>query len=150
MVCYEDGSSLAQNDAGSPSFNQEAQEVPFKAIDWPNVKQLRLESEFGHTTYDIAQPGPEFQISLRRRTFFTLHEQMVSMFVLLVSTIGAEVDKDSTVSAHYWLPNLVEHSCPDFDCADIRKYAVQLFNGDAPALMPATEHLHIAAAVVTE
>lgn len=149
MVCYHDGSSLAQTDSSSPEFNHEAGEVPFKVIDWPRVSQLRLESMYGYTTYNIVQPGEEFTLSLRRRTFITMDKKTISAFVLLVSLVGSEVGASSVVSAHYWLPNLIDHSCSDFDCADIRRYAVQSLSGDTPSLVPATEKLHIAATVIT-
>lgn len=141
LVTMNDGSELHQYDKSSPLYMANAGEVPFKAIDWPNVANLQFQSQFANAGFDVA-PAPEgFQVSLRSRHFKTQQGVAIMSFIVLVSKAGQEVNAESVVSALYWLPDGTVHECPHFDCPDVANYALKLIHGQDAGIMPATHVL---------
>lgn len=130
-VLYKDGSTLEQYDRNSPHFVLcegaiTEGEVPFKAIDWPNVTELRLfnaETGMGQS-YDIAQPPEGYQLSLRMRTFSGPGGDATVCFILLTSETGKPITKDTVVKAFYWFPDFTTHWCTEFNCGAVGQWAL--------------------------
>lgn len=137
-VRYKDGTLLAQYDASSEHFSAEGQEVPFKAIDWPNVAHVIFESQYDRMELPLAPAGPGKTWSLRARVTMGVAGSSVRVFILLHSVAGVPVDEHSVDKAVYWTPTGILHTCRFFDCSSVRAYTQQLVHGRAAGagLMP--------------
>ena len=139
-VEYQDGGGLSQYDA-------EGNEVPYRAIDWPRVSRLILESQAVRRMFEV-HPTPELHLSLRSRHFMTADGTGTMCFVLLGSQPGREIDAESTRWALYWFPDDTLHECPRFDCSDVRQYGSNLVHGQPRHLMPQGHDVEVAADTV--
>lgn len=100
-----------------------AGETPFRAIDWPRVVTLILESEEWVALFDVlpVEPPATYRL-MRRRVTSALHGELGIM--LLVTETPTAVQ-----SVLYWLPDNTSHTCTDLDCASVRHYATTLLAG---------------------
>lgn len=123
-VEYNDGTFLAQYPTDGP-------EVPFRAIEWPNVKSLILESQFLRQEFDIIQPQADCRLALQSRMFRDMagdREVMVFMLITYRNDIIIDVDdpksyEEACVHVVYWFPNGIIHDCPLYNCNEIAQYA---------------------------
>jgi hypothetical protein len=153
-----DGSYTAQFDIGHPAFHRvpghpRGGEVPFRAIDWSNVQELILESEWAKSTFAI-QRVEGYYTGLRSRTFM-LPQLGVEFRCFMICTFrnGVEIDPDRIATtelacAHvtYWMPDGSVHACPHYNCSDVYKWVQGLATGTPSGLMPATHALNLTAA----
>lgn len=128
-VIYESGRVLNQYDQSAPEFNavegaEHGGEVPFRTIDWNQVKTLVFYDESGAGQMFEIPTAPEgFQYTLRSRTFVGFGNQELSAFILLCSVKEQPVNDDTVASSFYWFPDFTSHFCTKFDCPAIRKWA---------------------------
>lgn len=147
MVRYKDGRELRQFDSTAPEFYNG--EVPYRAINWPEVKELVLGSEFIEQTFEISEPPAGIAISLRSRHFRVLKGDTVTCFMITLARAGEEVTNESVQSVLYWFPDGTSHECPHFNCPDVADYGAAMVHKLQGKLMPSTHELktEISAAV---
>lgn len=121
-VEYASGEVLDQYDTNHPACNVAAGEVPYRAIQWPEVRKLVLTSQYAEDTFDVAALPEGFQLSLRSRHFMSTADEMLWCYLLVVSRASEEVTDQSTVSVLYWFPDGSTHECPHFNCPDVASY----------------------------
>lgn len=137
-VVYRDGSTLSQYDTTSPHCVQEAGEVPYRKIDWPEVTTLILASQILEQHFPITPVPPEFKTSLRSRTFKTMTGEQVTCFMVVVSKDDEDVTPENTSSVFYWFPDGTVHECVHFDCPDVGHFGALFAHDVERSLMPAT------------
>lgn len=138
-VRYKDGRELRQFDDKAPEFLNG--EVPYRAINWPEVKDLMLGSALLEQTFEMSPPPEGIQISLRSRHFKMLTGDTVTCFMITLSREGEEVTNDSVVSVLYWFPDGSTHECPHFNCPDVSDYGAAMVHRLTASLMPSTHEL---------
>jgi hypothetical protein len=139
MVRYKDGRELRQFDSDASEFFNG--EVPYRKINWPEVKELVFGSELIEQTFDITDPPEGYTLSLRSRHFRVLSGDTVTCFMLTLSKTGEEVTNESVASVLYWFPNGSTHECPHFNCPDVGAYGAAMVHELTAKLMPATHEL---------
>lgn len=121
-VEYLDGTHLTQ-------YNDSGDEIPYRSINWPQVKTIVFANQDVETRLDIQQPPPGHQLSLRSR--HTTGPEMADMmtFIILVSREGEPI-ADSTTEAIYCMPDGTVHQCYLFDCPEVRQRCSNLRKGE--------------------
>jgi hypothetical protein len=137
-VEYVDGTHLEQYDSSGT-------EVPYRAINWPQVQSIRFVNQYAETKLDIRQPAPGYKVSLRSRHFTGLNMLDVMTFVLLVSAENKEIDADSVVEAIYCMPDGAVHQCYMFDCPEIRERCSKLQHGKPTSISAGHVRLNVGA-----
>lgn len=143
MLCtwtatYSDGSELAQYDQNNSNFIADAGEVPYRAIDWPNVVKLTFESQQAVMSFDVNPAPPGIKVSLRSRHFRTASGIDTMCFMITESAEGQEVSADSVIRVLYVFPDGSVHECENFNCPDVANYGHKLLRDEPASLMPAT------------
>lgn len=138
-VVYTDGQVLNQYDAGHAMAVEG--EVPYRAIEWPRVGQVRFESQFCISTFDFAHPGPEWEVSLHSRHFMSMASESFHCFLIAIRPLG--VRKEEAVTVFYWFPDDTKHECYLYDCPDVRGYGRDFLHEGRPALKPLHERLTV-------
>jgi hypothetical protein len=155
IALYNDGTSCWQYDTTHPGFLSDGHgggEVPYRAIDWSKVSQLKLESQWATATFDVTPPPEGYSVRLQSRHFRAVDgtNTMCFMIVTLDDTKPLNMDDiqtyvAATVHVTYWFPNGVVHDCPHFECADASRYGMHMVHGKVGELMPETHSTTVGA-----
>ena len=166
-VRYKDGTILSQYDRASPHFfvspgHERGGEVPFRAIEWNRVSEVFFESDFAKSTFAILDPGEQYSLSLKCRTFMVQWSEpgpegkelgfsaQIRAFMICTTHRDMPIDLDrvetikaATAHVTYWLPDGSTHSCPYYDCPDVANWVTGAVKGKRVGLMPSTHELKI-------
>lgn len=139
-VLYDDGTWLGEWDKDHPrAINGQ---VPFRAIDWPRVKQVKLESSYASSDIEVPPAPDGHRWHLRGRYFASLQGFQVRTLMLVCAKDG-EVNAESTIYVMYWAPDGTVYESPHFWSKEFADYVGGiLFN--VPRTLPAkTEEVKV-------
>lgn len=156
-VRYTDGSVVSQYDQEHPAFfrsegHPRGGEIPYRAIEWPKVTELVLESEHAKSTFAVQDPGPGYSVALKSRTFMVPSAGMeLRCFMICTMRDDVEINLDhiativaATERVVFWMPDGSTHDCPHYDCPDVANWVTGLATGQHTGLMPTTHELKLA------
>jgi hypothetical protein len=142
-VIYQDGTELSQWDAQHPLAV--ANEVPLRAIRWPEVATVVFESQWaGRAEFGFAGVPEGAQVKLRQRTMRSVGG---SISMVCTERAGAPDPPapEDTLSIFYWVPDGSYHSCDRHHCDELAQYVLhQLWGRPHGALAPNHTHLQLA------
>lgn len=146
-VVYRDGSVLHCADNENDQFKMDAGhpwggEVPFKAINWPEVEELGFYGPGGEvTSFAVGAPTPGYEYALRSRVFITPGLSEFRWFVLVEVRAGEDPTDTNVAQVLYWGEDGTSHQCFKFNCGEIAQYSIARNTGTAGQLMPGSSAL---------
>lgn len=142
-VDYTDGTQAFEWQADHPEAKNG--QVPFRAIDWPRVRTLRLESALATSQIEVPAAPEGLAWSLRRRWFTTMHGDSVGVFQLVLCAAGQEPTDATVPWSLFWVPDGSTHECNRFWSPEVADYAAGLLHGAREPLPVATHEVQVQA-----
>lgn len=135
FVRYRDGTEDWQYNTASPHFHQDGGEVPYRAIDWPQVETLVFESQFVRRDFAVTPVPDGFKTTMHSRHFTFPTGENTSCFLVVVSEVD-KTPREGAVTVLYWFPDDTMHECHLYDCPEVAAYGCAVVNGVVPTLVP--------------